>query len=88
MWISQSPEDGTLFKGDEVSITVSKGPEPIEVPDVTFESKDSAIETLEDAGFEVKVDELYGGILGVVRFQNPEGGSLTSPGTEITISVM
>ncbi|MDN6487178.1 Stk1 family PASTA domain-containing Ser/Thr kinase [Ancrocorticia populi] len=86
--ISQSPEDGTLFKGDEVSITVSKGPEPIEVPDVTFESKDSAIETLEDAGFEVKVDELYGGILGVVRFQNPEGGSLTSPGTEITISVM
>lgn len=86
--ISQSPSDGTLYRNDPVTITVSKGPELIEVPDVTFASKDDAISTLEDAGFTVHVEELYGGILGIVRFQDPEGGAMAAPGSEITISVM
>ena len=86
--ISQSPEGGTLFRNDSVTITVSKGPELVEVPNVTFSSKDEAVSTLEAAGFTVKIEELYGGVFGVVRFQDPEGGTMAAPGTAITISIM
>ena len=32
--ISQSPSSGTVFKGDKVTLVVSKGPELVKVPDV------------------------------------------------------
>ncbi|MGH3425081.1 MAG: Stk1 family PASTA domain-containing Ser/Thr kinase, partial [Nocardioidaceae bacterium] len=55
--ISQSPHDGTLYKGDDVELVVSDGPEPVEVPSVVGKGKDEATRILRDAGFEVKVEK-------------------------------
>ena len=52
--ISQSPTDGTLFRGEDVTIVVSLGPELVEVPGGLVASGwEAAQQTLEDAGFAV-----------------------------------
>jgi serine/threonine-protein kinase len=55
---AQSPGGNTTVdKGSRVTLTVSKGPERVDVPDVVGQSRDDAQATLEDAGFEVRVVE-------------------------------
>ncbi|OSC53624.1 serine/threonine protein kinase, partial [Streptomyces sp. 4F] len=50
----QTPGSGSrAAEGDTVTLTVSKGPEMIEVPDVVGDSVDDAKRTLKDAGFDV-----------------------------------
>ncbi len=84
--ISYQPDHGTLFRGEEVRVTVSKGQELIEVPSVIGTGVDAAIDELEDAGFEVDVQEdgSYIG-LGYVLNQDPGGGDLAPVGSTITI---
>ena len=50
--------------------------------------RSKAIETLEAAGFAVKVETLWGGTLGVVRFQDPAGGQEARLGSTITITIV
>ena len=71
--ISQSPRDGTLFRGDTVTIEVSKGPESVDVPDVLGRPRDEAVKALEEAGFEVDVRNRIPGSDRVV-FQDPGSG--------------
>ncbi|WP_164461588.1 Stk1 family PASTA domain-containing Ser/Thr kinase [Neoactinobaculum massilliense] len=84
--ISQDPADGTLFRGDTVHLTISKGPELVEVPDVLNMPFDEAKETLESAGFKVERKDILGGYLGFVRGESPTGKQ--KPGTTITLSVV
>jgi beta-lactam-binding protein with PASTA domain/tRNA A-37 threonylcarbamoyl transferase component Bud32 len=49
------PSGSQVSKGTEVGITVSTGPEDVRVPRVTGQSRDDAVQNLEDAGFEVDV---------------------------------
>ncbi len=86
--ISHDPDGGTLFRGDEVSFVVSLGPELVEVPRVNLSGVDAATQTLEDAGFQVDVEqaETYYGLGFVVR-SDPEAGSLAPKGSTITIFV-
>lgn len=89
--ISQSPESGeTGHRGDSVSIVVSLGPELVEVPNVFGMQEDEAKSALEEAGFDVKVeeDDFWGTIFGTVRSQTPAAGSKARPGSEITIYVV
>lgn len=86
--ISQSPSSGTLFKGDKVTLVVSKGPELVEVPDVQGKQEAQARRILEDAGFQVKVDRFMGGIFGTVRSQNPAAGSEQPKNTTVTLVVV
>ncbi|MCI7551577.1 MAG: Stk1 family PASTA domain-containing Ser/Thr kinase [Actinomycetaceae bacterium] len=87
--ISQDIAAGeTLYRGDGVSVVVSKGPELIEVPNVFGKQRQDAIDTLEGAGFSVKVDEVLGGIFGTVRTQDPSGGTRVPRGTTVTITVV
>jgi serine/threonine-protein kinase len=81
--ITQSPDTGsTLGSGGEVSLTVSTGPPGIEIPDVTGLRITEARETLEEAGFKVKVERIFHGLH--VVSQSHTG---TAPeGTEITIT--
>ncbi|MEO6470249.1 MAG: Stk1 family PASTA domain-containing Ser/Thr kinase [Aeromicrobium sp.] len=53
--ISQDPHSGTKFKKDVITITVSRGPEFIKVPDVDGKPRNSAKKQLEKAGFKVDV---------------------------------
>jgi serine/threonine-protein kinase len=58
--ISQDPAGGTLVKGDRVTLVVSKGPEFASVPSVFGSDRESAVATLEAAGFQVAVHEAPG----------------------------
>jgi beta-lactam-binding protein with PASTA domain len=54
----QNPGEGTeVDEGTRVSLTVSKGREEIEVPNVDGETEEAARAELEAAGFEVEVNE-------------------------------
>jgi eukaryotic-like serine/threonine-protein kinase len=59
--LGQDPEEGaTLHRGDEVEVTVSRGPEPIEVPNVRGARLDDALEELRGLGLEVEVERRGG----------------------------
>jgi len=84
--ISQDPKEGTLFKGDTVSLLVSLGPELVEVPNVVAYGVDDATATLQDAGFVVDVQNSSGYIgLGYVFSQDPEAGTELPKGSTVTI---
>ena len=87
--ISYVPSRGTLFRGEAVSVTVSKGPELVSVPQVVRSGIEAARTTLEEAGFEVDVkqDDAFISIGFVVR-QSPGGGDKVPRGTTITLYVV
>jgi eukaryotic-like serine/threonine-protein kinase len=87
--VSQDPVGGaTANKGTRVTITVSKGPEKVVVPDVVTQTKADARAALRDAGFKVKVvkqeSELPEGT--VVR-QSPPANTKAVKGSVVTIYV-
>ncbi|MFI0819196.1 Stk1 family PASTA domain-containing Ser/Thr kinase [Streptomyces sp. NPDC021098] len=83
----QSPSGTEGAKGDTVTLTLSKGQEMIEVPDVVGDKIDDAKQQLEDAGFTVNVDKplLFPG--DTVKDQSVSGGDKAPKGSEITITV-
>ncbi|MET7906616.1 Stk1 family PASTA domain-containing Ser/Thr kinase [Streptomyces sp. NPDC005355] len=84
----QSPAGGgQAAKGDTVTLTVSKGRQMVEVPDVEGLSVDDARAQLESAGFEVKVDKplLFPG--NKVKDQSVNAGEKAPKGSTITIKV-
>jgi serine/threonine-protein kinase len=86
--ISQSPSEGTGFRGDEVALVISSGPKEVEVPDVLGQGIEEATSALVDAGFEVEVveDSPYFG-LGYVTDQDPY--DTTAPvGSSVTLYVI
>ena len=86
---AQTPEaDSQVGEGDTVTLTVSKGPEQVEVPDVTGDSVDDAKQALQDAGFEVDEDRGLLGLFGdTVKSQSVEGGETAPTGSTITIEI-
>ncbi|POX60325.1 serine/threonine protein kinase [Streptomyces sp. Ru62] len=86
---AQSPGDGReAAEGDTVTLTLSKGPEMVEVPDVVGDSVDDAHQALEDAGFEVKEDRGLLGLFGdTVKKQSVDGGDEAPKGSTITITI-
>ena len=83
--MDQSPRSGTGHRGDTVTLTVSKGPQLFEVPDVRGDKRDDAISTLQTAGFQVNVvDNIPGGPNRVIQ-QSPGPGSMQPHGAVITI---
>ncbi|KOV68839.1 serine/threonine protein kinase [Streptomyces sp. NRRL WC-3618] len=85
----QSPEGGSeAEQGDTVTLTVSKGPEMIKVPDVVGDSVDEAKEALEGAGFTVEEDRGLLGLFGdTVKKQSVDGGETAPKGSKITITI-
>jgi len=86
--ISQDPRDGTLFKGDKVTLVVSKGPVLVDVPNVVGQQLDQARTALEGAGFKVEVRRALGGFFGTVRLQDPAGGSKAPKGSTVTLTIV
>ena len=86
--ISQDPSSGTLYKGDLVTLVVSKGPVMVPVPDVVGKQVMQAQTVLEAAGFKVKVKRVLGGFFGTVRLQDPAGGSSAPQGSTVTLTTV
>ncbi|MFF2993927.1 Stk1 family PASTA domain-containing Ser/Thr kinase [Streptomyces sp. NPDC057950] len=85
----QSPDAGSeAATGDTVTLTLSKGPEMVPVPDVVGDSVDDATKALEDAGFEVNEDRGLLGLFGDhVKKQSVDGGRTAPKGSTITIEI-
>ena len=63
IFIAQDPTKGTLYKGDPISFTVSKGPDLVAVPEVAGMNEKDATAELTKAGFKVRVDRVLGCLL-------------------------
>jgi beta-lactam-binding protein with PASTA domain/predicted Ser/Thr protein kinase len=86
---AQAPSSGTVVvQGTEVRINVSRGPQPVAVPDVIGLPFDQASAQLQQAGFKVSRLDVDSDVAkGIVVNQDP-GGSSTSPkGASVTLSV-
>jgi serine/threonine-protein kinase len=89
--ITQSDPPGPgLHRGDSLTVVVSKGREPIEVPNVARMSTADATALLESKGFRV-VENVYtpGGlpIYDEVTYTDPEAGTLAYRGDTITLYI-
>ncbi|CAL9432666.1 Serine_threonine-protein kinase PK-1 [Streptomyces sp. enrichment culture] len=85
----QTPAPGRqAAEGDTVTLTLSRGPEMVEVPDVVGDSVDEAKEKLEGAGFRVDEDRGLLGLFGdTVKGQSVDGGDTAPKGSTITIEI-
>lgn len=85
----QTPQPDTqAVAGDTVTLTLSKGPEMVEVPDVVGDKVDDAKAELEAAGFEVDEDRGLLGLFGdTVKSQSVDGGDTAPKGSTITIEI-
>ncbi|MFI9587263.1 Stk1 family PASTA domain-containing Ser/Thr kinase [Streptomyces sp. NPDC052236] len=82
----QSATEGSqLARGETITLTVSKGPRMIEVPDVVGDNVDAAKKALESAGFKVKVERNFPFLGDTVESQSAKGGSTAAEGSTITI---
>jgi beta-lactam-binding protein with PASTA domain/predicted Ser/Thr protein kinase len=87
--VAQAPSAGaSVDKGSQVTLTVSKGQQKVEVPDVTGMDVKAARAELRGAGFKVTtVKEPTEGGDNTVTDQTPAGGSKADKGSEVTITV-
>lgn len=69
--VSQTPANGTLIRGESVTLTVSKGPKMVKVPSFIGKQADEAEKELKKLGFKVEVNKILGGFFGTVRDQSP-----------------
>ena len=86
---AQAPSAGTVVvEGTQIRINVSKGPKPVNVPNVIGLPYDQAASELKRAGFAVaRVDVDSELAKGIVVDQDPNGGSESSKGATVTLSV-
>ncbi len=84
----QTPAEGkSLGKGDTVTLTLSKGPEMIAVPNVTGKNVDDAKKQLTDLGFQVEVKKPFFFPKDTVDSQSVEPGKQAPKGGTITIEL-
>ncbi len=87
---SVGPDDGPLYRGDTVELTISDGPEPFALPDVQGQSEQDAVSRLEGLGLDVQVryqDSFFGFGRGLVGNQSPEPGTMVVPGDTVSLVV-
>jgi beta-lactam-binding protein with PASTA domain len=82
----QSPSAGIpLARGDTVTLTLSKGQDMIDVPDVSGKKVADAKQILQDAGFNVRVIRFF--FTGTVSSQSPGAGGQAARGSTVTLWV-
>ncbi len=89
--LAQDPAAGTeVRRGTPVSLTVSKGPQPIPVPDVRGQGQGAAVKALEAAGLKpvVAAEQVHDRNIpaGAVVAQDPASGNLTRGGA-VTLTI-
>jgi serine/threonine-protein kinase len=85
--ISQRPDSGTLFKGDAVSLVVSKGPPMRQLPNLVGQRREVADRVLRGLGLIPLFRDFEGEDDGgeVVFRQEPGAGQLAAKGSVITL---
>lgn len=87
--IKQDPSEGKLRWGGVVNLIVSKGPEPVSVPDVAGLTVKRAKRLLTDAGFTVALTSAFSDTVdeGKVISSNPSEGSSAPEGSAVELVV-
>ncbi len=86
--ISQNVNAGTsVARNSQVGVVVSLGPPLVEVPNEVGKDVDQATKALKAKGFKVQVNNILGGLFGLVRTQDPNGGKQPL-GSTITLGVI
>jgi serine/threonine-protein kinase len=89
--VDQSPPgNSTASKGSSVTLSVSKGPTTVTVPDVALQTVADARATLRAAGFKVAVvrqDTDDESLDGLVMSQDPGGNTQADPESVVTLTV-
>jgi beta-lactam-binding protein with PASTA domain len=87
--IAYDPSEKRIPWGSTVDVTVSKGPEPLEVPDVAGMSDDKAVQRLKDAGFVATTANYYSDDVPVdiVIATAPGAHEIVSQGGEVEVQV-
>ena len=86
--IAQDPRQGPLFRGDKVTLVVSKGPEMVTIPTdgIIAAGVEAATAKLEGLGFVVKTKKADGYLgLGFVQSTDPAPGTSVPKGSTITL---
>lgn len=87
--IAQDPAGGSEGKRTQtVTLTVSKGPETVEMPNLRGKQYDEAASALEALGLKAERDNVLGGIFGTVRDQSVAAGEAVPIGSTITLTVV
>jgi len=79
---------GDALRGDVVHLTLSRGPELFEVPDVFGMQYGDAEDQLTELGFDVQREDVLGGVFGTVRNQSVAAGEMEPAGTVIVLTVI
>jgi serine/threonine-protein kinase len=85
--VAQTPGNGTLVRGETVTLTLSKGPRLVRVPSFIGKQAKDAQKDLEKLGFDVKINAILGGFFGTVRDQNPVDTEVPE-GSVVTLTVV
>ena len=85
--VAQSPASGSAPRGSQVALTVSRGPDLVEVPDLRGRTRDEATALLEGAGLEPRALDLPDGS-GAVLTQSPAPGTRVRRGSAVTFYVL
>jgi serine/threonine-protein kinase len=80
--VGQDPHDGTRVKGDTITLTVSKGPEMVEVPNLVNHSRAFAEKMLAKVGLKMTA---FGAGNFIVKAQTPPAGSKRAKGSTVTV---
>jgi beta-lactam-binding protein with PASTA domain/serine/threonine protein kinase len=85
--VSQLPANGTLIRGEAVTLTVSKGPKLVRVPSFIGKQAAEAERELKKLGFKVEVNKVLGGFFGTVRDQSPVNAEIPEDSV-VTLTVV
>jgi serine/threonine-protein kinase len=87
--VAQRPEGGRLEWGSEVHLVVSKGPKPVEIPNVVGLQFEDGQAELEKIGLLVTFKEVFDEKVdaGKIIMTNPEPGETIAKGSEILLTV-
>ncbi|WP_409184017.1 Stk1 family PASTA domain-containing Ser/Thr kinase [Amycolatopsis sp. VS8301801F10] len=89
--INQQPNGGNLPPNSTVRLTVSSGPQQIQMPDLTGMTEDQATQKLQSMGWsgsiQTQTTHSGSGQPNTVVKQNPQAGSQISPTQSITLTI-
>jgi beta-lactam-binding protein with PASTA domain/tRNA A-37 threonylcarbamoyl transferase component Bud32 len=83
-----STKDGPVRSGDELVLTISRGPEPVEVPNVVGMAWNDGKQKLTALGFKLQYNALWDtpGYPIVIRATDPAAGTSAAKGSTITLT--
>lgn len=84
--IKQSPKSGSGHRGDTITLTVSKGPELFNAPDLDDMTETEAREKVESMGLKLNATRNpFAGSRARVQYQSPSAGTKVKRGDTITV---